>query len=347
MKLPPEERQEVYESQWLPLQEKFKTNMDKKEYASELTNAFWFYLRKDGDAVNQKEVYKALKKRFDKSEKIFDKSEIGIKLELQKLIQFANYYQRLNFENEEPEYKLRRWFKRLMRLDFTTCHIFLLNVYHEYEQKHISLEDFNNIMRYLESYFVRRWLAGVSTRVLGNLFNNLYTQVKTKNPNDLVRGLREVLINFEGNQVWPDDDSFRQGIIQEPLYSKSSSANDRVKFLLESIEEFLTKERVEFETLSIEHIMPQKSPLRKEWQQMLGINFSTTHKKWLHTLGNLTLTGYNPELSNRPFEEKLILLRASNLTLNQYFQKIDVWNEDTIKNRAQYLAEIAIKVWPR
>ncbi len=90
--------------------------------------------------------------------------------------------------------------------------------------------------------------------------------------------------------------------------------------------------------------MPQK--LTKEWQKMLGA-YSNVHKKWLHTLGNLTLTGYNPELSNKPFEEKLPHLRSSNVTLNQYFRKIDTWNEEAIKSRAKYLANIAIKVWPR
>ncbi|HEY9605752.1 MAG TPA: HNH endonuclease family protein, partial [Allocoleopsis sp.] len=123
------------------------------------------------------------------------------------------------------------------------------------------------------------------------------------------------------------------------------SLSDRAKLLLESIEESLTKEQVNPKSLTVEHIAPQK--LTREWQQMLGKNYSTVHKKWLHTLGNLTLTGYNSELSNRPFEEKLLLLKTSNLTLNQYFQNIDVWNEETIISRAQYLADIAIKVWPR
>lgn len=93
--------------------------------------------------------------------------------------------------------------------------------------------------------------------------------------------------------------------------------------------------------------MPQTSPLPKEWQKMLGDKYSTVHKKWLHTLGNLTLTGYNSELSNNPFDKKLILLKQSNLTLNQYFRKLDVWDEEAIKTRAEYLVNIAIKVWPR
>ncbi|MEH1872594.1 HNH endonuclease family protein [Nostoc sp.] len=80
---------------------------------------------------------------------------------------------------------------------------------------------------------------------------------------------------------------------------------------------------------------------------MLGANYNKDHKEWLHTLGNLTLTQYNSELSNKPFEEKLKILRANNVTLNQYFRNVDVWNEEEIKRRAEYLANMAIKVWPR
>ncbi len=91
--------------------------------------------------------------------------------------------------------------------------------------------------------------------------------------------------------------------------------------------------------------MPQT--LSKEWKEDLGQEFSTLHKKSLHTLGNLTLTGYNPELSNKPFEQKLIYLTQSNISLNQYFQNIKRWTAENIQKRAEYLAEIAIKVWPR
>jgi uncharacterized protein with ParB-like and HNH nuclease domain len=348
MKLPCEEREEVYNTEWLPIQESFKFNMKQKEYADELTNAFWFYLRKDGEAVNEKAVYKSIKQRFDESAKRFEKPELGIKAELANLIKFTNYYLRLNFDEEEQEPKLKRWFQRLKKLNFNTCHIFLLNIYDDYEMKCLSIQDFDKILLYLESYFVRRWIVGISTRALGTLFNNLYKQVKAKNPDDLVSGLREILINFEKTQLFPDDDLFRQHLIHEALYNpKSSTANERVKFLLESIEESLSKERVDTQPMSIEHILPQKSPLQKEWQEMLGNQYNKVQKEWLHTLGNLTLTQYNSELSNKPFKEKLKILTSSNVTLNQYFRKIDVWNEEVIKSRAEYLADIAIKIWPR
>ncbi len=106
MQLPSEVREEVYQQEWLPLQESFKLHMNNKEYADELTHAFWFYLRKDGESVNEKEVYKKIKK-------LFDNSGIGTKGELQKLVQFTNYYQRLNFFETETNPILKRWFQRL------------------------------------------------------------------------------------------------------------------------------------------------------------------------------------------------------------------------------------------
>ncbi len=342
MKLPLEERDEIYNNQWLPLQESFKNNVNYKDYAGELTKAFWCYLRKDGKDINEKEVYKTIKKRFD------DLSCTNeFKVELNNLITFSNYYLRLNFNNEEPELRLKKRFGRLKRLDFATCHIFLLNIYQQYEEDKLSLEAFEKILCYLESYFVRRLFADVPTRSLGVVFNNLYNQVEKNNPNDLVNGLHSVLVKFDKNQRFPDDKEFSQAIINKSLYS-SKGSNDRVKLMLESLEASLSKEQVDPTNLNIEHIRPQS--LTKEWKLMLGESYASVHKKCLHTLGNLTLTAYNPELSNKPFEEKSAHLQNnSNLALNKYYhqKKVIVWNEDIIKSRAEYLANIALKIWLR
>lgn len=336
MRLPHERREEIYKDKWLPLQEEFKANMEQKEYANELTTAFWFYLRKDGESVSEKEVYKVIKKRFDTTP-----NEIESKLE--ELVQFANYYQRLKFYNKEPEVKLRRWFERLIRLDFTTCHIFLLNVYDEYKQQKLSLKEFETILRYLESYFVRRWFTDVSTRSLGTVFNNLYREVKAANPNDLVDGLRTVLIGYEKTKVWPSDEEFREKFVTKPVYSPTNI--NRVKFILASLADSLSKEKVDPQNLTIEHIMPQK--LNSQWKAMLEQNYSQVHKELLHTLGNLTLTAYNGELGNKPFDEKKSIYLQSNVSLNKYLQNITYWNADEIKRRADKLADIAIQVWPR
>ncbi|BBD54015.1 DUF262 domain-containing protein [Planktothrix agardhii] len=339
MRLPHERREEIYRNKWLPLQEEFKANMrqKEKEYADELTTAFWFYLRKDGEPVIEKGVYKAIKNRFDTT----TPNEMESKLE--ELVQFANYYQRLKFYDKEPEVKLRRWFDRLLRLDFTTCHIFLLNVYDEYAQQKLSLKEFETILRYLESYFVRRWFADVSTRSLGNVFNNLYREVKATNPNNLVDGLRTVLIGYEKAKIWPSDEEFREKFVTKSVYSSTNI--NRVQFILESLNVSLSKEKVDPQNLTIEHIMPQK--LNSQWKAMLEQNSNQVYKELLHTLGNLTLTAYNGELGNKPFDEKKSIYLQSNVSLNRYFQNITHWNAEEIKHRADKLADIAIQVWPR
>ena len=337
MKLPRAQQENVYNDVWLPLQKQFKVKVGQSKYAEELTNAFWYYLRKDGQAVNKKNIYQTLKEKFDKLELH------SIKSELENLTEFANYYQRLNFPDEEPEPRLKHWFKRFLRLDFTTSHIFILNIYHEYAIGRFSLDNFERILSYLESYFIRRLFAGISTRVLGSIFTNLYSQVLQENSNDLVSALRNVMLSFNGNKVWPEDDSFRQGIVSKNVYTNSSI--DRAKLLLERIEETLSKERVDTHTLTIEHIMPQT--LTDNWCLMLGENHNNIHKRWLNTLGNLTLTGYNSELSNKPFNEKLRYLRDSNVTANQYFRNVEAWDEQALQKRAEDLANIAVKVWSR
>lgn len=125
----------------------------------------------------------------------------------------------------------------------------------------------------------------------------------------------------------------------------SSGSTDRVKLILERLENFQCKEPVDPLKLNIEHIMPQK--LTSEWKTSIGSNYENIQKQYLHVLGNLTLTGYNPELSNKSFEEKRLIYKESNVSLNKYFQKIENWNVDSIQERAKYLANIAVQVWSR
>mgnify|MGYP002777012820 CR=1 FL=1 len=341
MKLPHNERDTVYTQKWLPLETSFKkTTTPEDKFAETLTNSFWFYLRKDGESVNQKDVYQAIRKHFDRANGY-------IKDELEKIIKFSYYYQRMAVSELEKEAKLKKYFSSFNRLDFSTCHIFLLNVYDDYQEKRLSIDNFEKILIYLDSYFVRRFFTDKPSRALGKIFDNLYKEVnrtKTeKKLGTLADGLYEVLTSYEDGKIWPSDDEFKQGIMTKSIYGKGS--NDRVKLLLETLESSQTKEIVNFTNLSIEHIMPQK--LTPVWKNTLGISHAKIHKKWVHTLGNLTLTAYNSELSNSPFDKKCQLFTESNVFLNKYFSQTKSWNEDEITKRANHLADLAIKVWPR
>jgi hypothetical protein len=221
----------------------------------------------------------------------------------------------------------------------------MMNTYDAYSNKTLTLQEFQQVVAYLESYFVRRWFAEISTRSLGKLFNTLYSQVIGKEEGDnFVEKLHAVLTEFTGTQRWPDDEEFSQGIINTPIYSNNNQP--RVQLVLETIERNSTREHVDTSNLSIEHVMPQN--LRTEWKEMIGReNADKIHKQWLHTLGNLTLTAYNREISNKPFQEKLQFIRKSNLTLNQYFHDLNQWNGEKIKKRAEFLADKAVGIWSR
>ncbi|MEA5509542.1 DUF262 domain-containing protein [Crocosphaera sp. UHCC 0190] len=336
MKLPIDNREEQYNKLWLPLENTFKTQVGDK-YSEELTNAFWFYLRKDGKSVQQKNVYQSLKKRFDDPQNNLTK-------ELQLIVRFSKYYQRFNFpEQEESNSKFRKYFNNLLRLDFKTSHIFLLNIYNDYENEKISEQDFEKILIYLESYFVRRLFSGVSTQILGGIINNLYLEIQKTKFSSIVDGLYKTLNNFDNKKRWPTDEEFKKNLLTQTIYK--GAKNDRTKFLLERLEQDQGQETVDLSTLTIEHIMPQT--LNDEWKQQLGANYSSNHSKCIHTLGNLTLTADNARLYNNSYSRKLELLKRSNLYLNHYFREIEHWNFETIEDRANKLADIAIKVWPR
>ncbi len=79
--------------------------------------------------------------------------------------------------------------------------------------------------------------------------------------------------------------------------------------------------------------------------ETLGVNALAVHAEWLDTVGNLTLSGYNPDLGNRPFSEKKQLLAESNFALSEGLQGYELWNEETIRDRAKALAERAVVIW--
>ena len=147
---------------------------------------------------------------------------------------------------------------------------------------------------------------------------------------------------------WPDDTTFFARLVDFPIYRRESK---KCRLILERLEEsYGHKEKVDVSTLSIEHVMPQtidKGKFGKAWQAVLGDEWRSIHERRLHTLGNLTLSGYNPALSNRTFAEKKLELAKSNLVLNRWFDKVAVWAASQIEDRTNRLAQEIGKLWPR
>jgi predicted transport protein len=186
---------------------------------------------------------------------------------------------------------------------------------------------------------VRRFVCGVPTNQLNKIFAPLYQQIKAS-ASSFVDSVKDIL----EKRGYPKDYEFEKNLREAKLYG-GGDRKEKTKFILETLEEsFGHKEQVRFEKLEIEHVMPQT--LTSWWETHLGENWEFVHETLLHTLGNLTLTGYNSNLSNSDFEEKKSRYKESRLELNAYFSDIETWRESDIQSRAQKLAKQCLEIWP-
>jgi hypothetical protein len=158
-----------------------------------------------------------------------------------------------------------------------------------------------------------------------------------------------VLLNKEESSRFPNDEEFEQALFSRNIYAMSSKNKAYLFSFLEneeSKEQINVIERIKDGTYTIEHIMPQT--LSPVWQKELGEKSQQIHEQWLHTLPNLTLTGYNSKYSNRPFKDKLDVengFKDSNLRLNQYVRECLKWTEDELVERQSRLSKKSLKLW--
>lgn len=341
MRLPAGQHDQIYADKWLPIEQRFKGNAG-NDYLKEMTNAFWYYLRKSGQPINQKLIYQNLKQEIDKS------PDSGVETKLDDLLRFSGYYLRIHFpQQEEKNQDLRYWFEHLSELKLTSFYSFILRIYDDYEKGKITVKDFCQILEILESYAIRRWIVDVPSGPLNKTFIALYQQIEKTYAVVNPKTLRAKLASFDRTQRWPTDEELRAKIIERPLYVEGSDGKKRIKFVLQRLQEKLSKELVSFDNLNIEHILPQT--MTDEWRAVLGEKADEIHRQWSDVLGNLTMVvgSDNSEMSNRSFETKLKFLKTSNLSINKYFYDLSKWDHHAIQKRGEWLADQAIKVWPR
>lgn len=315
-----ENKETLFKKYWFPMEKNF---LDKKQ----LESFFLHYFGKDGETV-----YNTLKKEIENNERKNSENE------LQQLYKYSCYYTCLiNPTLKEKNHLLAEKFRRIKRLKISPIYSFLLNIYHDYENKKIECNEFYEILEFLETILIRKNFTGQLLKNDNNAFNWLYKQAKKMQGHSLVASIKQCLKSH-----FPDDATFLLGLMEFKGYGKST---DLCRFVLETLEDsFHHKEPVDKKNITIEHIMPQK--LSPEWEKMLGEDFQDIHYKYLHTLGNLTLTGYNAELGNKPYEEKKKHLeKMSHIELNKYFKNVNKWDEDEILKRAVFLTKKALDIW--
>ena len=204
----------------------------------------------------------------------------------------------------------------------------------------ISSVDVLSCLKCLESFVVRRAVCSVPTNQLKRIFISIIKEIPTT---DVPTWLVTTLSSGSSGRRWPKDEEFSESLQRYRAYANPL---DRCKFVLETIElGYGHKERTSFESATIEHVMPQT--LSEKWKLDIGADAELVHDKWIDRLGNLTLSGYNSELSNSPFEKKRILLASSNYELNKWIADRRQWTEAELTSRSALLSNRAIVAWPR
>ena len=234
----------------------------------------------------------------------------------------------------------------LRKLNQTTVYIFLFSVFDDFDTGVIDDETLCKVLRLLLNYSIRRLICEVGSNSLRGLYKTLYGRVfnRSENKNNYYDAIVSFLLQLTSKDVMPSDAEFVAALKERNLYRK----NALCKYLLVAIEN-QGKEQIKTDALTIEHIMPQNKNLSTAWQRMLGSDWELVRERYLHTLGNLTLTGYNSELGDLPFAEKLDMLSDENTHVTVLYSDVKdktEWNARTIEARSERLSKAVLKLFP-
>jgi uncharacterized protein with ParB-like and HNH nuclease domain/predicted transport protein len=321
---------ELYEKYWFPMELSYGN-----DYSSTFDSFMRDYLSvKTGTIPKIDRVYDEFKNYIQSS-----KSPSTIIEVVQDIYRFSGFYVNMVL-HKEPNNDILRGFKNISRLKVDVCYPFLLPVYNDYFNSIITHSEFVEILSLVENYVFRRAICGIPTNSLNKTFATLYKNVKTEN---YLQSITAAFVLLDSYKKFPTNVEFEKDLCSKDVYNFRNR-----NYLLSKLENFNRKEHVNVDDYTIEHILPQNPTLSIEWQRMLGDEWKRIQDQYLHTLGNLTLTGYNSELSDRPYQEKKKMeggFDDSPIRLNEFLRRTFNWTEETINERAKELALKAIQIW--
>ena len=333
MGLEPSLQTRLYEQYWRPMEVDF----GQEAYSDQFDSFMRHYLIvKTGEIPNVNEVYEAFKKHARSTEA----AKAGVEILVKDIRDFARYFCAMAL-GAESNPDLRVAFQDLRELKVDVAYPFLMELYHDYEAGVLSGADLVSVVRLVESYVFRRSACSVPTNSTNKTFA---TFAKALRKDRYLESIQAHFLGMSSYRRFPDDEEFSRELQTRDLYT----GNTRRSYWLRRLENFGRKELVPVDEYTIEHILPQNDNLSPQWKTALGPEWERIRSAWLHTIGNLTLTGYNSEYSDRPFTEKRDMkggFKESPLRLNEDLRLLDEWNEGAIKARAEKLTDKALSVW--
>ena len=331
MRLDTDLQSRLYTGYWRPME----TDFGQEGYVTHFDGFMRHYLTvKTGEIPNINSVYEAFKKHAEKQK------AAGVEALVSDVRVYAGYYCAVALCTEtDPDLKMA--FEDIRELRVDVAYPLLLELYHDYRNQKLSKKDLLEAARLIESYVFRRAVCGIPPNSLNKTFATFTRDLKKDR---YLESLKAVFLLLPSYRRFPDDEEFQRELQRKDLYNFRSRS-----YWLRRVENFERKERVSLADYTIEHIMPQNENLSPAWKAELGPDWERIHKDYLHTLGNLTLTAYNSEYSDRSFEDKRERkggFAQSPLHLNEAVRNVVHWTESAMQNRAASLAGRAVNVWP-
>jgi uncharacterized protein with ParB-like and HNH nuclease domain/predicted transport protein len=340
MGLEPDLQSRLYSQFWRPMEMDF----GQEAYGTHFDGFMRHYLTvRTGEIPNVSEVYDAFKAHARETRNDFADDRAHIESLVREIRDYARHFCAMALGTEsDPE--LKAAFQDLRELKVDVAYPLLLELYHDYKTEKLSKADLLSSVRLIEAYVFRRAVCAIPTNSMNKTFA---TFAKGLRKDRYLESVQAQFLLLPSYRRFPTDDEFHRDLHTRDLYNFRSRS-----YWLRRLENFNRRERVAVDEYSIEHILPQNPELSAAWIADLGEDWARIQKTWLHTLGNLTLTAYNSDYSDRPFSEKRDMpsapekgLRMSPLKLNQGLGALGKWDEEQIKQRADRLADLAVEVW--
>ena len=326
------DQERLYEEYWLVTQELLSKER--------LESFFLDYLNMKLDGfTKESEAYRDFKQ-------VYIQGQYTNESMLQEILHYAKQYHIFCYGDDSLGSEINRALDGLRKLNQTTVYLFLFHIFDDYEAGTITLQELSRILNLLLNYSIRRLICEVGSNSLRGLYKTLYGRIFAREENKLhyYDAIVSFMLQMTSKDAIPSDADFKQALKERNLYRK----NALCKYLLAAIEN-QGKEKIVIDNLTIEHIMPQNKNLSTAWQKMLGDDWEATRDRYLHTLGNLTLTGYNSELGDRPFREKQELLEDTVTHITVLYSDVKdktEWNVSTIEARAERLSDLVLRLFP-
>lgn len=339
MNLSAKEQNDVYKKYWEYIE--ISTRIGDNNKLSEFIRDF--LTLKTKCITKEEDVYKTFKHKYPLQ------NMLQLEQVLSEIKQLAKPYSRLLCPTKEEDKKIQQEIKNINLLKINTSYPFLMKVYNDYLESKIDKECYYRILRFIQTFAIRRFVLDLPTNSFNKIFMVLYDKIDQTN---YEISIYKYIMSLGGKQRIPNNNEIRETLKDKDIYSAKGKNRE---YLLAQLENWQNKEFVEIvgnDNITIEHIFPQTPS--DEWKIQLNKNeYNDFASTYLHTLGNLTLSGNNGSLGNKTFTQKKFMNLEgkeqgyiySRLWINSYLKQIDTWNVETYQERTRILTNRFLEIW--